>query len=131
METGKMRWLTWMLGLCLLLTGAAALGHRIQRLGEICQALLLRGRADAAQEGDGSVDEAALALKGQWFAKSDAFDAQIRARFGATIDAALAGQLQDWASTPQGWLARLPLWPVQHCRCMRCEPCRPYQAPWP
>jgi uncharacterized protein (DUF924 family) len=50
-------------------------------------------------------DEAALALKGQWFAKSDAFDAQIRARFGATIDAALAGQLQDWASTPQGWLA--------------------------
>ncbi|MFV0680196.1 DUF924 family protein [Ottowia sp.] len=50
-------------------------------------------------------DEAALALKSQWFTKSDVFDEQIRQRFGATIDAALAGQLNEWASEPLGWLA--------------------------
>lgn len=50
-------------------------------------------------------DGPALGLQGQWFTKSDAFDARIRARFGATIEAALAGQLDGWAQLPLGWLA--------------------------
>jgi uncharacterized protein (DUF924 family) len=43
-----------------------------------------------------------------WFVKKDAFDAAIRTRFGAVIDAALAGGLRDWdAAGPQGTLARI------------------------
>ena len=40
-----------------------------------------------------------------WFAKDDAFDADIRARFLATYEAAAAGQLADWEETPDGALA--------------------------
>jgi uncharacterized protein (DUF924 family) len=44
----------------------------------------------------------------EWFIKSDAFDAQIRQRFGAVIEQALAGGLREWdAEGPQGVLARL------------------------
>jgi uncharacterized protein (DUF924 family) len=44
----------------------------------------------------------------EWFVKDAAFDATIRERFGATIDAAVAGGLRDWDdSGPQGVLARL------------------------
>jgi len=44
----------------------------------------------------------------EWFVKDAAFDATIRERFGATIDAAVAGGLRDWGdSGPQGVLARL------------------------
>ena len=43
-----------------------------------------------------------------WFVKSDAFDADIRTRFGAAIEQALAGGLRDWdAAGPQGVLARI------------------------
>ena len=35
----------------------------------------------------------------EWFRKDDAFDASIRERFGATIEAALAGQLDTWSSS--------------------------------
>lgn len=41
----------------------------------------------------------------EWFRKDPAFDALIRERFGATIDAALAGSLDGWASGPAGTLA--------------------------
>lgn len=40
-----------------------------------------------------------------WFAKSDAFDAEIRERFGATLDAAAKGELDGWSSTPRGRVA--------------------------
>lgn len=50
-------------------------------------------------------DAAALAAQPRWFTKSEAFDAQVRARFGATIEAALAGRLDGWAHEPLGWLA--------------------------
>jgi uncharacterized protein (DUF924 family) len=40
-----------------------------------------------------------------WFEKSDAFDAEIGARFGATIDAANAGALDAWRTTPLAALA--------------------------
>lgn len=41
----------------------------------------------------------------EWFAKNEAFDRQIRERFRAQIEAALAGRLADWAGNPQGALA--------------------------
>lgn len=45
----------------------------------------------------------------EWFRKDEAFDASIRERFGALIEAALAGGLRDWDATPQGALARVLL----------------------
>lgn len=43
----------------------------------------------------------------RWFARDVDFDAAIRDRFGATIDAAMAGRLDAWAASPRGWLALL------------------------
>lgn len=40
-----------------------------------------------------------------WFQRSDAFDAEIRARFGGLVVPAREGQLDDWAETPEGALA--------------------------
>ncbi len=42
-----------------------------------------------------------------WFRKDPVFDAEIRTRFGATIEAALAGAFADWTATPHGALARV------------------------
>ncbi|AIF46747.1 DUF924 family protein [Dyella japonica] len=47
------------------------------------------------------------ATEALWFARSDAFDARIRERFGDTLTAARRGDLDDWAQTPDGWLALL------------------------
>ncbi len=44
-----------------------------------------------------------------WFRKNPSFDAEIRSRFGAAVDAALAGALREWATTPHGTLARVLL----------------------
>ena len=41
----------------------------------------------------------------KWFAKDDAFDAEIRARFLPTYEAAAGGKLSDWEATPEGALA--------------------------
>jgi uncharacterized protein (DUF924 family) len=44
----------------------------------------------------------------EWFVKKDAFDATIRARFGAVIEQALDGGLRAWdAEGPRGVLARI------------------------
>jgi len=43
--------------------------------------------------------------RGQWFQKSDAFDASIRERFLATHEAAAAGRLDGWAERPLAALA--------------------------
>jgi uncharacterized protein (DUF924 family) len=43
----------------------------------------------------------------EWFRAAAAFDREIADRFGALIDAALAGQLDGWAQTPSGALARI------------------------
>ena len=44
----------------------------------------------------------------EWFVKNDAFDEQIRQRFGATIAIAIAGGLREWDEEgPQGTLARI------------------------
>ncbi|HSW09034.1 DUF924 family protein [Aquabacterium sp.] len=45
--------------------------------------------------------------RAEWFRKDAAFDAQIRERFGALIESALAGQLSGWAASAQGALAQL------------------------
>ena len=44
-----------------------------------------------------------------WFRKDDAFDAEIRARFGAALAAGIAGAFGDWCTTPAGCLARVVL----------------------
>jgi uncharacterized protein (DUF924 family) len=41
----------------------------------------------------------------KWFAKNDAFDAEIKARFLPTYEAAANGALSDWEATPEGALA--------------------------
>ena len=43
----------------------------------------------------------------QWFEKSDAFDEQIRDRFGMLIPRAIAGDLQAWAVKPEGAVAQI------------------------
>ncbi|NII11929.1 DUF924 family protein [Oleiagrimonas sp. C23AA] len=40
-----------------------------------------------------------------WFQKDADFDAQIRQRFGNTVQTALGGGLVEWTQTPSGWLA--------------------------
>lgn len=44
-----------------------------------------------------------------WFRKDAAFDADIRAQFGAATDVALAGGYGEWCATPEGALARVLL----------------------
>ncbi|MES1990008.1 MAG: DUF924 family protein [Pseudomonadota bacterium] len=41
----------------------------------------------------------------KWWTRSDAFDDDIRRRFGATYTAACEGRLDDWLNEPQGALA--------------------------
>jgi uncharacterized protein (DUF924 family) len=45
----------------------------------------------------------------RWFAKDEAFDAEIRHRFLAASDAAIAGKLSHWEQTAEGALALLIL----------------------
>jgi uncharacterized protein (DUF924 family) len=42
-----------------------------------------------------------------WFVKDPVFDDTLRARFGALVEEALAGGLQDWPATDRGALALL------------------------
>lgn len=44
-----------------------------------------------------------------WFAKDEAFDAEIGHRFGATIEQALRGELDAWAAEARSALARIVL----------------------
>ncbi len=53
-------------------------------------------------------DSAALTrAQPTWFQKNASFDAELRQRFDATITAALAGQLDTWADSPESRLALL------------------------
>lgn len=42
-----------------------------------------------------------------WFAKSAATDELVRDRFGSTVEAALNGEIDDWARSPRGALAAI------------------------
>ncbi len=75
----------------------------------------LRGRQ--AVEDDAAIDAVLdfwfgadrAAFRTAWFDKSDAFDAECRARFAALHEAAAAGSLARWADTPEGGLALVVL----------------------
>lgn len=47
--------------------------------------------------------------RGVWFRKDAAFDDAIRARFGAAVEAAIAGGFADWDDTAEGALAHVVL----------------------
>jgi len=50
-----------------------------------------------------------LAARDFWFRKSAIVDSEIRARFGATVEEALAGRLEEWRAEPGGTLALILL----------------------
>jgi uncharacterized protein (DUF924 family) len=49
------------------------------------------------------------AARAEWFRKDPAFDATIRERFGAAVDAAQGGAYADWRGTAHGSLAHVLL----------------------
>ena len=53
--------------------------------------------------------EVAAARQGLWFGKRSSQDAEARQRFGESLEQALAGGLDDWAHSPDGWLALILL----------------------
>ncbi|WP_158080807.1 DUF924 family protein [Pelomonas sp. KK5] len=53
----------------------------------------------------GSADDGQI--RRQWFVKDEAFDEEIRRRFGALIEKSLDGELHDWLVRPQGKLAAI------------------------
>lgn len=55
--------------------------------------------------GDGSLDEPVEpAIAKRWFRGGEAFDAEIQAQFGSTVERARAGELDAWAASPDGRL---------------------------
>lgn len=50
-----------------------------------------------------------LAQRAQWYKKDEAFDASMRTRFAATLEAAVRGELNSWEATPRGRLAKIIL----------------------
>jgi uncharacterized protein (DUF924 family) len=55
---------------------------------------------------DGTAQEG---ISARWWKKSDAFDAECRERFLPSLEAAIAGKLDDWAKTPAGRAALIVL----------------------
>ena len=51
---------------------------------------------------DGLADEA---HRKRWYSKDDAFDAELRDRFGADLEAIVRGERESWLATPRGRLA--------------------------
>lgn len=49
------------------------------------------------------------AARAEWFRKDPAFDAAIRARFGAALERALSGAFRGWRADPHGALAHVVL----------------------
>ena len=52
-----------------------------------------------------SATEIAAEKQRLWFGYRPQQDAEARERFGALVEQALYGDLQDWAELPEGWLA--------------------------
>ena len=68
----------------------------------------------------------------KWFTKDEAFDAEIRARFLPTYEAAAAGELGAWEATAEGALALiivLDQFSAQHVPRRRRAPSRPIRLP--
>lgn len=53
--------------------------------------------------------QAIAAIAPRWWTRDEAFDAEIRTRFAALREAAIAGQLDAWLQTPRGRLALIVL----------------------
>jgi uncharacterized protein (DUF924 family) len=51
----------------------------------------------------------ARGVRDVWFRKDEAFDREIRQRFGATLAAGIAGAFGEWCRAPHGSLARVVL----------------------
>jgi len=58
---------------------------------------------------DASPTSGGLVTRDVWFRKDDAFDGEIRERFGVALAAGIAGAFGDWCSEPRGSLARVVL----------------------
>lgn len=58
----------------------------------------------------------------QWFRKREAFDTQLRERFGALLEAARAGELDAWCATPEGALALVIVLDQFSRNCLRGTP---------
>jgi uncharacterized protein (DUF924 family) len=65
--------------------------------------------ADALPSPDDVLAFWRAAGSGKWFKKDDAFDAEIKARFLASVEAAAEGHLAAWETTSEGALALLIL----------------------
>jgi uncharacterized protein (DUF924 family) len=61
------------------------------------------------RSGEGAATPRVRVTRDVWFRKDDAFDEEIRARFGAALAAGIAGAFGDWCTTPTGCLARVVL----------------------
>jgi uncharacterized protein (DUF924 family) len=64
---------------------------------------------DGEATGSGGAPEGTAIVRDVWFRKDDAFDAEIRQRFGVTLSAGLAGAFGEWCVDPKGCLARVIL----------------------
>ncbi|MEN0105817.1 MAG: DUF924 family protein [Pseudomonas sp.] len=53
--------------------------------------------------------EVASAQQGLWFGKRDSQDDYAREHFGSLVRQALAGELESWAETAEGWLSLILL----------------------
>ncbi len=71
--------------------------------------------APGAGQGQATIDELLGVWFGpgdtmrRWFGKDEAWDARLRAEFGAAVRDAAEGGLEDWAATPHGRLALILL----------------------
>ncbi|WP_322105004.1 DUF924 family protein [Paraburkholderia sp. J41] len=57
-----------------------------------------------------------------WFRKREAFDVQLRERFGALLEAARAGECDAWCATPEGALALVIVLDQFSRNCLRGTP---------
>jgi uncharacterized protein (DUF924 family) len=58
----------------------------------------------------------------RWFARDEAFDSTLRARFASDLERAARGELGDWCATPRGALAFIVLCDQLSRNCFRRSP---------
>jgi uncharacterized protein (DUF924 family) len=61
-------------------------------------------------------------VRPKWWVKEDAFDDEMRERFGAALEAALSGAFDDWTERPEGALALVILLDQAPRNCYRGTP---------